>query len=403
MSYKMLFVNPDAKCNRDIPNISLGYAATHFNVRVVDLNTKPFPKERFLGFKVNTLGISVQSRTWYEALSIKEKYLKRYPNSRMVSVNTKAIDVFCCYPFLKFEEDLLFDVDFSDALPFPNYELFDSFPIYLKNWRRGEWNYPLMTSIGCPFQCIYCAARNRPIKYRSTENCVKELKQAKKKWGIKTFEVLDDCFNLNKDRVIEFCEAIKPLDLGWVCCNGLRADRFDEDVAKAMAESGCFYIGFGIESTDPEVLKTIKKGETIEQIENAIDIAKKYFKRIAGFLIIGLPASSYKKDIESLKWILRKGITAHFSFHVPFEKGIQYVKAWTDLTFYGDKTYPISNVYPKNLQYRIYMMTEGMRSITKRNLLPKLAKAFTFTLLYEPNLLPVMILIGIKRVKRRWF
>jgi len=397
-----LFVNPDVGSNREFPNLSLAYATTHFNAKVIDMNTKPEPRGRFLNRKIDLLGISVQPRAWDEAHLIAEEYKKKYPKSKICSVNTKAIDVLCCYPFLKFDNDLSFDVDFSDELPFPNFELFDSFDIFLKNWKSGEWNYPILTSIGCPYSCIYCAARLRKMKFRSIENCVEELKQAKKRWGIKNFEVLDDCFNFNKDRVLEFCEAVKPLKLGWVTCNGLRADRFDEDTAKAMAESGVFYLGFGIESADPEVLKTIKKGETLEQIENAIDIAKKYFKRISGYLIIGLPGSSYEKDLKNIEWILDKGIIAHFSFHVPFEKGIQYTKAWTDPQFHGEKAYPISEVYPKDLQMRVYMMTEAMRSVDIGNLIPKLFTSFRYSLIHRPSLLPKLFAVGVRRIMERW-
>jgi len=397
-----LFVNPDVGSNREFPNLSLAYAATHFNTKIIDMNTKPEPKNRFLKHKVDSLGISIQPRAWDEANTIAKDYKKKYPKSKVCTVNTKAIDILCCYPFLKFNNDLVFDADFSDELPFPNFELFDSFNIFQKNWKSGEWNYPILTSTGCPYSCVYCAARLRRMKLRSIDNCIEELKQAKKRWGIKNFEVLDDCFNFNKDRVLEFCEAVKPLKLGWVTCNGLRADRFDEDIAKAMAESGAFYLGFGIESADSEVLKTIKKGETLEQIENAINIAKKYFKRMSGYLIIGLPESSYEKDLKNIEWILNKGIIAHFSFHVPFEKGIQYAKAWTDPQFHGDNAYPISEVYPKHLQMRIYMMTEAMRSVDIRNLIPKLFTSFRYSIIYRPSLLPKLFAVGVRRVMERW-
>jgi len=136
---------------------------------------------------------------------------------------------------------------------------------------------------------------------RSARNCYEELKSAKKKWSIKSFAVLDDCFNIDKKRVVEFCKLIKPLKLSWSCANGLRADRLDEDMAKAMAASGCEQASFGIESVALEVLETIRKGETIEEVERAVDIAKRYFKSVSGFFIIGLPKSSYERDLSSLE------------------------------------------------------------------------------------------------------
>lgn len=351
----MIFVNPYARLNPFLPNFSLAYAATYFNTRVIDLNTKPSPKDRFLKHKTDVLGISVQSRTYKEALKIKEKYKKKHPNSKINSVNT-GIDIQCCYPFLKFDNNLEFDKKFSDEYPFPNYELFDSFTIFQKNWQKGTWNYPILTSLGCPFQCIYCAAKNRRWYPRSAKNAYEEIKQAKQKWKIKYFEILDDVFNMNKQRALEFCNLVKSLKLKWRCVNGLRADLFDEEIAKAMAESGCDLVGFGVESTDPEILKKIKKGESIEQIEKAVIIAKKYFRMINCFFIIGLPGSNYEKDLKSLEWARKMKINATFSYYIPLEK-----QASTNAVFYGENARPIGEEYDKMLQKKLYRMTAYMR------------------------------------------
>ena len=50
-----------------------------------------------------------------------------------------------------------------------------------------------------------------------------------------------------------------------------------------------------------EILKIIKKGETIEQIER-IRAAKIYFNKVNGYFIIDLPGSSYEKDLASVNW-----------------------------------------------------------------------------------------------------
>lgn len=363
----MIFVNPNARVNRDIPNIGLAYAATHFKVKVIDQNTMPHPKDRFLKYETtDLLGISVQSRTYHEAKRIAKTYQEKYPKVEVKSISG-FLDVQCCYPYLDFEDRITYDKAFADEYPSPNYELFDSFPLFRKNWQRGNWPYAIMTSQGCPYQCIYCVSRNRKWRARSAQNCYQELKQAKEKWSIKSFQILDDCFNIDKERVLKFCELIRPLQLSWFCTNGLRADRFDEDMARAMSRSGCHFASFGIESIIPEVLETIKKGETKKEIEKAIEIAKKYFKGINGFFIIGLPGSSYEKDLASLEWAREREINAHFSYYLPMDKRIQY-----DSLFYGEGAHPISNEYPGKLQKKIYEMTSHMRPSQPRSLIKRL-------------------------------
>lgn len=346
----MLFVNPNAKSNQNIPNIGLAYAATHFNAKTIDLNTMPEPADRFLAYEEPVFGISIQSRTFSESKEIARLYKEKYPKSLIKSISG-FLDVQCCYPYLDFEEKIEYKEPFSDSYPFPNYELFDSFNIFQKNWQKAEWAYAIMTSQGCPYQCIYCSSKNRKWLARSPENCYEELKRAKDKWKIKYFVIIDDCFNVNRERVLEFCNFAGKLNLKWSCANGLRADRFDEEMALSMKESGCWQISFGIESVDNSVLGAINKGETFEEIEKTIKIAKKYYvsENINGFFIIGLPGSSFEKDFKSLEWSKNQGIRAHFSFYVPFDKNMQY-----DKLFYGEHAYPLSNVYSQELQKKIY-------------------------------------------------
>lgn len=363
----MIFVNPEAFVNRNIPNLNVAYAATFFNVPVIDLNTEPKPKKRYLDKETDVLGISIQTRTYQEALKIKKNYLKKYPRSSVKSISG-PLDIQCCYQFLNFEENINPQLKFSDDLPFPNYELFDSFKTFKTNWQNGHWLYAIMTSLGCPFSCTYCSARDRKWLPRSPKNCFEELRQAKEKWQIKSFKILDDCFNISEQRVIEFCQLIKKLNLTWTCANGIRADLFTENMAKAMSDAGCQHVGFGIESSDPEILIEIKKGETIEQIEKAVKTAKKYFPKVSGFLIIGLPGSSFDKDLKSLQWAQNLGIEYHFSYFIPFqsqkEKGA---------IFWGEKAKPVTNAYPKRLQKKIYRLAQKQRGI-ETNLLAKVKK-----------------------------
>jgi len=128
----MILINPYAGVNFDIPNIGIAYAATLLNCKVIDLNTKPFPKNRYLKIQSDVVGISIQSRTYTQAKKIIENYKKRYPEAKLKSISG-IIDIQCCYPYIDLEEKIEINIPFSDELPFPNYELFDSFPIFQKN------------------------------------------------------------------------------------------------------------------------------------------------------------------------------------------------------------------------------------------------------------------------------
>src|SRR5208282_1124646 len=136
------------------------------------------------------------------------------------------------------------------------------------------------------------------LRKRSPENIIEELKYAKKKYGIKSFEIIDDLFNLDIERCKKICRAIlnEHLELSWACPNGLRADRVDKELADLMVNSGCTSVMVGIESADPVVLNTIRKGETIEDIERGIRIFQNAGLNVGGYFIIGLPGDSIKSQ-----------------------------------------------------------------------------------------------------------
>lgn len=351
---KMLLVDPFTTVNANVPNLGLAYAASHYKATVIDLHILPYPKNRFLKYNADILAISVKSFSNKEACRIKSVYKSKFPLSEVKSVSG-FLDVQCCYPYVKWERDLSFKEPFSDRYPFPKYELFDSFNYLQTNWETGFWSYPLITSLGCPYQCSFCAARNRKWHARSPENCLEELKQAKEKYKIKSFEILDDAFNIDTARVIKFCHLIKPLNLSWACTNGVRADRFNEDTALAMKESGCNHIGFGIESTSANVLAEINKGENFDTIVKAVDTARQYFDMVSGFFIIGLPGSSFEKDMASIEWAKKNKIRAHFSCYVPDmleENGN---------TFYGAGSVQKSPAYSKELQKKVYAASRELK------------------------------------------
>ena len=345
--WKLLLFDPYSPVNPNIPNIGMAFAATVLDARVIDEHILTYPRNRFLKEEAETLGISVRSFSSLSAERARDAYRERYPLASIVSV-TGMIDVQCCYPYLSWKNNLTVDVPFSDEMPFPEYERFDSFNYLSSNWQTGFWSYPLMSSHGCPYQCLFCASRARTWRPRSADHCVEELRRAKKNYGIRSFEVIDDAFNIDRERVLEFCEKVAPLGLSWACTNGIRADRFDEEQAEAMSKAGCVHVGFGMETTDSVILSSMKKGERFKDIERAVDSAVRHFSRVSGFFIIGLPGSTKEKDMASLRWAYGKGIRAHFSYFVPEVKGS------TSPVFYGHASRPLSGAYSAKDQENVY-------------------------------------------------
>jgi radical SAM superfamily enzyme YgiQ (UPF0313 family)/GT2 family glycosyltransferase len=204
-----------------------------------------------------------------------------------------------------------------DSLPLPLYEAFECM-----EFKDSE--YPLITSRGCPYSCIYCSVgkiSGRVWRSRSLDEITAELRLAQQRYGVTRFNILDDTFSQNINRAKEFCRTLidSELDLPWACGNGIRADRVDEEFAALMKESGCEIVMLGVESGDPEIFAGIKKGETLEQVEKAIKMLQSSGIKVGGFFIVGLPGDSIQGTRKTLEFIRNSDLAwSHFNMLTPY-------------------------------------------------------------------------------------
>ncbi len=183
-----------------------------------------------------------------------------------------------------------------DVLPFPAYDKF-----HTSNYSMNE--IPIVTSRGCPFFCVYCAVHcimGYKFRPRSPENVVDEIKHWVAK-GHTHFQFTDDNFTFDMNRAKRICDLIihEQLKIKWNVRNGIRVDKVDKELLQKMKDSGCYFVFFGMESGSQEILKKIKKGTTVEQIRNAVSIAKEVGISVGGTFMIGHPDETYNDFLMS--------------------------------------------------------------------------------------------------------
>jgi len=116
------------------------------------------------------------------------------------------------------------------------------------------------------------------------------MAKAKQLWpDVKEFFFDDDTFNIQKARTIELCAKLKPLGLTWSCTSRVTTDF---ETLKAMKEAGCRLLIVGYESGDPQILKNIKKGATVERARQFTKDCHKLGLVIHGDFILGLPGET---------------------------------------------------------------------------------------------------------------
>ena len=164
----------------------------------------------------------------------------------------------------------------------------------------------IMTSRGCPGRCTYCCTKNIfgfRLRFRSVESIITEIESALKN-GSKEIHIMDDNFTVHKQRVLEFRDEIlkRKIKTTFVFSNGIRADKIDEDILKALKDIGVLSVGFGVESGNQRILDNIKKDIKLDTVRKAYKLAKKFGFETWGFFIVGLPGENKETVNDTIEF-----------------------------------------------------------------------------------------------------
>jgi hopanoid biosynthesis associated radical SAM protein HpnJ len=194
-----------------------------------------------------------------------------------------------------------------DALPLAT-------EVYRRDLKIENYNVPFLlhpyvsfyTSRGCPALCTFClwpqTLSGHAWRVRGTDNVAREFAQAHEMFPqAKEIFFDDDTFNIRKDRVRELCKKLQPSGQRWSCTARVHGDY---ETLKAMADAGARLLIVGFESGDPQILKNIKKGATVEMARSFVKNCKKLGIAIHGDFILGLPGETkqtIRKTIDFAK------------------------------------------------------------------------------------------------------
>ena len=194
-------------------------------------------------------------------------------------------------------------IDDLDSLPFPDKDLFyNIYPGFMED-------YYTISSRGCPFACTYCANNvlriiylglGKPIRRRSPQNLIKELVWAKARYAPKKITFVDDVFVQDADWLERFAsEYRRKINLPYVM---LTHPRFvTSQIAKLLANSGCYLLAFGIQTASEKTrTEILKRFETNEEIEQATKNCHKAGLKFSIDHIFNIPGEGIKEHEEAL-------------------------------------------------------------------------------------------------------
>jgi len=175
---------------------------------------------------------------------------------------------------------------------------------------------PILSSIGCPLRCSYCASRTLvgPFIRRNIAQVLDEIRFFYHEYGVCNFSLYDDAFLYPSDgdalRLLRGIGALN-LPLRVHVPNGLHLAWVTPAIADALQAAGCMTLRFGYESGDAAYERdTCKKaGENI--LTTGIDRLKQAGfpgKRIGIYCMGGLPGQLPSDMERECHYIAARGV-----------------------------------------------------------------------------------------------
>jgi len=187
-----------------------------------------------------------------------------------------------------------------DALPVPDLSLI----VGAERIRET----PIMTSLGCPFDCTFCTVTmmfGRTYRYRSNESVIAELEARTPK---RVF-FYDDNFAADKRRLKELLGMMidRGLTTKWMA--QVRTDvARDEELLELMRQSGCNRLALGFESIDQATLDGYGKSQTVEDIRRAIAALHRHGIKCHGMFVVGADSDTARTARDTVAFAERHGI-----------------------------------------------------------------------------------------------
>ena len=164
----------------------------------------------------------------------------------------------------------------------------------------------ISTSRGCDKDCSFCSQRifwDKKWRGRSPEGVVRDIED-QKKFGVNVILLTDDYPTLDRERWEKLLDLLIKKDLGVFFLMETRAEDIirDRDILWKYRKAGVIHIYVGTEATDQETLEKMKKGITVDQAKQALQLLDEADIITETSMILGMPnetPESIERTIEA--------------------------------------------------------------------------------------------------------
>jgi len=182
----------------------------------------------------------------------------------------------------------------------------------------------MLTSRGCPFDCIFCSNRvvtGKVFRTFSIDYTINQMGKLINKYDQKSIFFGDDNFVADKRRFFELTNEIMNHGFhkkAFFTCQIHGRDMTDE-ILEQMKEANFKTIFCGMETSSERLMKLVNKRETVEEVKRGLLAAHKWDLLTSTTFIYGLPTETRKERLDSARLSRQLPLdSARFNIAIPY-------------------------------------------------------------------------------------
>lgn len=184
-----------------------------------------------------------------------------------------------------------------DRLPPPAY---DVFPLDRYVSTREGLRLPIRFSRGCHWQkCVFCRTELPMVRHcqqRTGNQAYEHLREVSRATGARRFDFADECCDPEVMEVIATRLLADDLRLEWTAASRVSRSLTVER-CKLYCRSGCQRLALGVESFSDRILRSMKKGITVELADETIRRVGPHVPLML-FMMVGFPTETRTEALE---------------------------------------------------------------------------------------------------------
>ncbi|KGE16522.1 B12-binding domain-containing radical SAM protein [Paenibacillus wynnii] len=181
--------------------------------------------------------------------------------------------------------------------------------------------YDIGVQIGCTFNCSFCAEKAlipESVIYSRPPEQIRDFIKNNPEDAI--YYINATTFTQDREWAKQVCELLSELNPLRKWRTVTRIDRIDQEIIGLMKKSGCYKIGFGIETLSKPLQRSIRKSYDESKLKESLLMVKDSGIIPRCFLILGLPGQTAEDVHYTQQFIEDLDIEYRWKEYVPFQK-----------------------------------------------------------------------------------